>query len=864
MSVDNHDADDELTRPETLIESWSELPENTDDWQPGQRIGQFRLLRQLGRGGMGVVWLADQLEPLQRRVAIKVLQRGNRSRLARAWFEVERQSLAQLSHRAIAGIFDAGHLPDGGLFFAMEYVEGLPLNHFLEAHQLSLKQLVGLFIEICAGIQHAHQRGLIHRDLKPGNIVVRVDEAGYQPKIIDFGIAISVTGRTADQAGYNRAGTRAYMAPEQLESPEHIDVRADVYALGATLTECLLIQHGLQGAEDHFSSHALRNDLQQSLGMPAETVPETSGQSHDPGQPLSVSKLPGPLRAIAARALAVDRDQRYPSASAMAEDLSRWLQHRPVSALDGNRGYRIRCFLRRNAVASVAVALVSVALISGLGLALYGLGEAREGRSLAEAERAAAEQRRVDAERLIQFMLGDFATGLRPIGRLDLLDEIAGKAWDYLREQPVEDDVDSLLNRARALRTLGEVHVQRQQPEQASDVLAQAASLLEPWREVIEPSVSEVHFESGQIAFWRGLIGYRAHDWEDTARHWHEYLAAARRLAETTEDSARAQWELTYAYNNLGTLAEASDHPEVALEHFKRAHALRSELTEAIDATGAFGLANNLSWISRVHNTLGEVVEAWQTATDALALIHAALDEHPEDARLVQAAVNFRLNLARLGMQLELTEQAKNLLLPALELAERDVNNEPGNPRRQATLAWTSLLLARLEGSDNEQAYQNLARGRQAMQVAIELGIDDMQSLELPTIRALAELHLDPVHSAHRQAALDQLDRLLAFMEAREDFESTWMLLTDLARQLLIEVEAAGEQVGTEELARLKSILDRFPAERQRDLRFRMARAVVAEAQSEGQPMRQPRRPDEWEKISLQLAEYRQKIEKNQ
>ncbi|MGB0514367.1 MAG: serine/threonine-protein kinase, partial [Wenzhouxiangellaceae bacterium] len=503
---------DDLTRPATLLEDWQSVPESTDEWEPGQQLGPFRLRRQLGRGGMGMVWLADQLEPLRREVAIKVLPLGTRSRMAEAYFEVERQSLAQLSHHA-------GRLPDGGLFFAMEYVRAEPLDEFLSRNPLDFPAVAQLLIDICAGVQHAHQRGLIHRDLKPGNILVRADGGEVQPKIIDFGIAISTDGGAeTERTRYSRAGTMAYMAPEQRDRESGgIDVRTDVYALGAVLGEALLILAGEGSAsERRFVSTTVRDELLRSLparGRDAElprAVDPTA--SLDPDQ---LNSLPVELRAIAARAMAEDPDHRYPSAAAMAEDLRRWLDAEPVRALDGGRMYRLRCFLRRNAVATSAGALIGLSLIVGVVLALYGLGEARDGRAQAEQAQQLAEDRRDDAEGLIEFMLGDFSNGLRTIGRLDLLDRIGDEALQYLTEAGPADDAPSALNRARALRTLGEVHVRRAQFREAERALSQASALLQPWIEARGAELPMLYFESGQIAYWRGTRAYRERDWDE-------------------------------------------------------------------------------------------------------------------------------------------------------------------------------------------------------------------------------------------------------------------------------------------------------------------------------------------------------------
>lgn len=325
---------------------------------------------------MGVVWLAEQLEPLQREVAIKVMRQERRGALDEVFFEVERQALARLSHRAIAQIHDAGRLPDGSLFFAMEYVPGVPLDEFVREQHPSPTDLARLFIEICLGVQHAHQRGLIHRDLKPGNLLVQRVDGTPQPKIIDFGVATSV----APGAGaIPVAGTRPYMSPEQ-RTPDAsgIDARTDVYALGAVLAECLYLLAGVEGDGQEFDSTTMRQGLTASLGRPLADAPAAPVRSPQP-----LHALPAELRAIAVRAMAQDRDLRYASAAAMGEDLGRWLARQPVQAMGESRWYNLRCALRRNALLST----VAIGAVLALGVFAFAMAQ-QASRIAREAERA--------------------------------------------------------------------------------------------------------------------------------------------------------------------------------------------------------------------------------------------------------------------------------------------------------------------------------------------------------------------------------------------------------------------------------------------------------------------------------------------
>lgn len=813
---------EELTRPVTLVEEWDSLPDTSTGWQPGLRVGPFVLKRELGSGGMGMVWLAEQLVPLRREVALKVMLPERRSRLAEAHFEVERQALAQLSHRAIAQIHDAGELPDGGLFFAMEYVPGKPLDRFLVDHSLELTGLAELMAEICAGIQHAHQHGLIHRDIKPANILVSRIDGQPQPKIIDFGIAIGQEdGRESAEGRYRRAGTLAYMAPEQRDRDgATIDVRTDVYALGAVLAHCLLIHAGIDpDGPQRFTSATARDALDSSLrpGRPGNhdlaTVPTDQLKS-----------VPAELRAIAVRAMAPERERRYPTASAMAEDLQRWLKAEPVQAMDNSRAYRLRCFLRRNALASAAAALIGFALLAGTVLALYGLTEAREGRSQAESALALAEQRRDEAEELIEFMLGDFASQLRPIGRLDLLDGIAEEALRYLTARDARGDAGSALHRARALRTLGEIQNRRQQFDQADATLKQAASLLRPWHDQTDPEISELHFEAGQIAFWRGLISYSQRDWNTTETRWLHYMHHARLFNQLTNDTTRGRQEMGYAYNNLGTLAEARGQLEDALDYFQQSVATSRDLLNLEDIDTILDLANKLSWRGRVESALGQTQASWQSYQSALELTTAAVDVAPSHAGRRWLEVNTRYILAHQARQLGQYSLSAEHLRRALPLAEAEVENEPGQPRTQMQLARIAFMLARTPAVDTTEAQAALERGERAVAVAEDLGMGPHRALELSALQQLARLHNGEFEA---EAVTRQMNVVLEALAQREEVDSQYFGLVEIVTETMQALKAEGHPYDHDWAQRLQARLDDIPEHQRQSLRFELAQVAT-------------------------------------
>ncbi len=359
----------------------------------GARLGRYRIEALLGRGGMGEVYRAEQLEPVRRTVALKRLRAQKLDARRLAYFEIECQLLAQMQHPAIAQVYDADTTPDGHPFFAMEFIAGSPIIRYCDEHRVPLPERLRLFIRVCEGVQHAHQKGVIHRDLKPGNLMVDEVDGRALPKIIDFGIA---TASTLAE-GREIAGTPDYMSPEQAGGDQAlVDTRSDVYALGVVLSELLTGQRPLAAGETLAS-----ND--RTLRLPSEQLSTLSPSdaarlAQARGQPLSRMRrvLRGELDWVVAKAMRHDRNERYASAAAMAEDLQRFLEGRPLQAVPASRGYAWRKYAQRHRPGFIAASFALLALLGGLGLSVYGVLQAR-------AQRAIAEQRSTQLEKVANF-----------------------------------------------------------------------------------------------------------------------------------------------------------------------------------------------------------------------------------------------------------------------------------------------------------------------------------------------------------------------------------------------------------------------------------------------------------------------------
>jgi eukaryotic-like serine/threonine-protein kinase len=340
-------------------------------------IGPYRLINMLGAGGMGEVWRAEQTEPIHRTVALKLIKAGMDTRAVVARFDSERQALALMEHSNIAKVFDAGATPEGRPYFVMEYVHGVPITDFCDRHRLTIKQRLGLFMQVCEGVQHAHQKAIIHRDLKPSNVLVEEVDGKPVPKIIDFGLAKAMGPQLTEMTLFTEAGamlgTPDYMSPEQADRNErNIDTRTDVYSLGVILYELLVGElpigsHELRAAGIEAMLQKIREQEPLPPSSKLKSLANSSKISAERCQeePESLERhLRGDLDWITIRALEKDRSRRYGSASDLAADLERYLQDQPVSAGPPSASYRAGKFIRRHRFGVIVAASAVMLLIA--------------------------------------------------------------------------------------------------------------------------------------------------------------------------------------------------------------------------------------------------------------------------------------------------------------------------------------------------------------------------------------------------------------------------------------------------------------------------------------------------------------------
>ncbi|MEM7204756.1 MAG: bifunctional serine/threonine-protein kinase/formylglycine-generating enzyme family protein [Planctomycetota bacterium] len=363
-----------------------------------QQIGPFRLLRELGKGGMGAVYLAEQREPVRRRVALKVIKLGMDTERVLARFAAERQALALMNHDHIARVYEAGTTPRGQPYFVLEYVPGVPINEHCDQHRLPASERLGLFQKVCEAVQHAHQRGVIHRDLKPGNILVSVQQGRAVPKVIDFGLARATDHRLVAQTLHTEegrwVGTPEYMSPEQAQmSSQDIDTRTDIYSLGVVLY--LLLTGDLpipadvmrQGTPEdvprRIRDHAPRRPSSAVAAVDTDVAKQLAAERRTTPRAM-VRDLRGDLDWIVMKAVDPDRNRRYPTASEFAADVQRYLDHEPVSAGPPTFTYRARKLIERHRRQFAAAVAVFVALLGGLLASLWFYADAQAAQHRAE------------------------------------------------------------------------------------------------------------------------------------------------------------------------------------------------------------------------------------------------------------------------------------------------------------------------------------------------------------------------------------------------------------------------------------------------------------------------------------------------
>lgn len=726
----------------------------------GRRLGAWMLVRAIGSGGMGDVFLAERADRrFSGQAAIKLLRSGPGGDTLQERFHAEGSILAQLDHPGIARLLDAGSSEEGWPYLVMEYVDGEPLDRYCERHRPGLNQRLDLFLQICDAVQHAHRALVIHRDLKPGNILV--NRSG-QVKLLDFGIAKLLERRGDLEQTSELALTPAYAAPEQVLG-RATTATTDVHALGLLLYE-LLSGEPAFGAAGQSTAEIIKQVVHKLPIAPSQI-------SRRKGETRLARRLRGDLDAITLKALAKDPDQRYLSVEQIADDVRRHLAHQPVQARSAGLGYQIACLVRRQPLAITTALIVTLALLGGLGVVW------QQGR-IASEERRLAEQRFEQVRDLARALIFDIHDAIEPLpGSMPAREIIVSRAIDYLEAlaQDADDEPDLLVELASAYNRVGTLQGNPYLPN-----LGDARGALESYRRALalrqqalrlapagtdrerslKADLAATHDLKGDMLGWMGRsdearrqyemahdirrqllaespndltliravavsefkLGEHARansDFDQARSHFGRAVSAFRRLHRFEPDNARELETLGIALQALGDL-EGRINPGQALSHYRESHELaerRLELTP--DLIGARrGRMISLSRIGSALDWLERHEQAIAVHEQVATLTRQMLEEDPDNRQ-------FQRDMAVADNKLATSYQALGRIVPAAQSKSRAIvqmrnlaDGDPGNVQinleliRSLTEAAALVLDAGL--GDQAQAFVSEALERLA------------------------------------------------------------------------------------------------------------------------------------------------------
>jgi serine/threonine protein kinase len=686
--------------------------------RPGTVLGPYRLMEQTGEGGMGLVFVAEQTQPVRRRVALKVIKPGMDTRQVVARFEAERQALALMDHPNIARVLDGGETGSGRPYFVMELVKGAPITEYCDRSRVPVRERLGLFLAVCRAVQHAHQKAIIHRDLKPSNVLVVSHDGTPVVKVIDFGVAKAVGGRLTDKTVYTHfaqlVGTLEYMAPEQAgESGLDVDTRSDVYALGVLLYELLtgttpFARERLRAA----GPDKLRRILREEEPPPPSTRLSTLGQeaaatvsTNRRSEPRQLRRLVrGELDWVVMKALEKDRSRRYESASAFAADVQRHLADEPVEARPPSTAYRLGKFLKRHRGPAAAAGLVLLALVGGI--AGTSVGKLRADRALAAeaGQRARAEQARDRAREALDAMTSS-VTGDSLATQKELSEEqkrFLREVLTYYKEFAGEkaDDEQARARTAQAAHRVGMIECRLGRMEEAVAAFRLAR---DGFAQLVadSPAVREYRHELARSHGWLGIVLSHLGKRPEAEQECRRALALLERLAADSPAVPLYRQKLAVSHNCLGLLLADLGKRAEAERQLRRALALQEQLAADSPAAPEYrrDVANSHRNLGVLLAGLGKLPEAERHYRRALTLFEKLAADFPAVPACRQDLAGTHNNLGNVLADLGKWAEAERQHRRALAIQEQLAADFPAVPQYRQDLAYShnslGVLLAR-------------------------------------------------------------------------------------------------------------------------------------------------------------------------
>ena len=748
-------ADDESNElPPPRVPDSDAICHPSAEYAPGMVIaGRYRLLEEIAQGGMGTVWVAQQVDPVRRQVALKLIKPGMDSRRVLSRFGAERQALALMDHPNIARVFDGGVTDRGRPYFVMEYVKGLPITDYCDQARLGLEERLNLFVQVCEATQHAHQKGIIHRDLKPSNVLVCGYDDKPVAKVIDFGLAKAMHEPLTEHTQYTThglmVGTPRYMSPEQAQLNNlDIDTRTDVYSLGVILYELLTGTTPLdqQCLKDVAWQEILRQIKEDEPPTPSSRLSSSGAlpslaeqRSLEPAQLRRAVR--GDLDWIVMKALEKDRSRRYATASDLARDVERHLRDEPVEARRPAAGYLVRKFARRNRVALTTALLVSAALVAGTVVSTTQAIRAMRAERVAESERSEAERQRAAAERNFQN---------------------ARKA------------VDGYFTSVSQTKLLNVPGLQPLRKELLESALAFYQQFIDQHRD--DPTVqAELAATYRRVGTITEAIGSK----EQALAAFHKSVEASQRLVGDHPTNREYQSQLAQAYHLLGSLQLSLGRPADAEASHRSAVEIRQKLADEDP-----GNQENLASVANYYVDLGLAQSTMLRLDAARDSLNRALDIADSLATTTPTVVRYQAVLARVLDQVGMLERRAGRLAEseppfqrALEIREKLARENPG-------VSSYLLELAR--------SYNNLNVTQ------IELGhMDDAEALFRRALELYEKLATENPSVTDYRASVAHAHYNLGFMRRLRgrptDGEASYRRSLELYEELMRQYPGAGE-----------------------------------------------------------------------